>query len=246
MYRICSFHNDTVLRCLQFGLRLRTSLWVMTRAASSVISGTVRFSRSLAIPMPMTKVYSVSRLTLGLWLTTLLLFPGTLQWKAPESFNPVPPKISYATDVYAFAMTCVEVLTQGQLPWPELDDSQVKKMVCGAWTIAYVTLGIDTTVGVAPDNKRPDFPMLDAPWNSKFAGMIASWWNQDPSRRPSFRAIVKQTLSLSTTPVVQATPACITNLRVSRCFQLCVTAFENVYPHAAYRSLSCHMRHAPG
>ncbi len=74
------------------------------------------------------------------------------------------------------------------------------------------------------EGKRPKFPMLDNPWNSKFAGLIASWWHEDSSRRPSFRAIVKHVRNLSTTPVVQTTPVCITYLRVSRCF-----VYDGVY-----------------
>jgi Protein tyrosine kinase. len=34
-----------------------------------------------------------------------------------------------AMDVYAYAITCVEVLTMGRMPWPLMDDEAVRHFV---------------------------------------------------------------------------------------------------------------------
>ncbi len=34
-------------------------------------------------------------------------------------------------DVYAFAIVCVEIFTQGSLPWPLMDDEAIRKLVLG-------------------------------------------------------------------------------------------------------------------
>ena len=50
---------------------------------------------------------------------------GTLQYKAPESFD---GKYEAASEVYAFAIIMWEVLT-GKLPWDGMLDAQVTKEV---------------------------------------------------------------------------------------------------------------------
>lgn len=38
-------------------------------------------------------------------------------------------ELTPAVDVYAFAITCVEVLNMGQMPWSLVDDSAVQFIV---------------------------------------------------------------------------------------------------------------------
>jgi abelson tyrosine-protein kinase 1 len=64
-------------------------------------------------------------------LHVLTVFPGgPTRWQAPElllgktNFTP-------ASDVYAFAMSCIEVITKGNLPFPIMNDEQVKIFVGG-------------------------------------------------------------------------------------------------------------------
>lgn len=53
---------------------------------------------------------------------------GTLRWQPPEvmeGLSDLTPKV----DVYAFAITCVEILNMGQMPWSLMDDSSVQFVV---------------------------------------------------------------------------------------------------------------------
>jgi hypothetical protein len=36
-----------------------------------------------------------------------------------------------ATDVYAFAMTCIEILSRGDIPWRFADDTSIMRFVLG-------------------------------------------------------------------------------------------------------------------
>jgi len=53
---------------------------------------------------------------------------GTLRWQAPEVMQGLS-ELTPAVDVYAFAITCVEVLNMGQMPWSLVDDSAVQFIV---------------------------------------------------------------------------------------------------------------------
>ena len=53
---------------------------------------------------------------------------GTLRWKAPELLDGAST-LTQATDVYAFAILCIEVLAMGQLPWCLDDDESVRHLV---------------------------------------------------------------------------------------------------------------------
>ena len=55
---------------------------------------------------------------------------GTLRWKAPELLDGTS-SLTPATDVYAYAIVCIEVLTMGDLPWAHDDDDDVRHNVLG-------------------------------------------------------------------------------------------------------------------
>jgi hypothetical protein len=38
-------------------------------------------------------------------------------------------ELTLAADVWAFAITCVEILTMGKVPWPFMDDDAVRHFV---------------------------------------------------------------------------------------------------------------------
>lgn len=40
-------------------------------------------------------------------------------------------KLTQEVDVYAFAITCVEILTKGELPWKLNNDDNVRHLVFG-------------------------------------------------------------------------------------------------------------------
>ena len=58
----------------------------------------------------------------------ILLVGGTLRWKAPELLEGAST-LTQATDVYAFAILCTEVLAMGQVPWCLHDDESVRHFV---------------------------------------------------------------------------------------------------------------------
>lgn len=53
---------------------------------------------------------------------------GTLRWQAPEIMSG-ESALTPEADVYAFAIVCVEILTNGELPWAMLDDQAVQQLV---------------------------------------------------------------------------------------------------------------------
>ncbi|KAI0270447.1 hypothetical protein BC834DRAFT_922465 [Gloeopeniophorella convolvens] len=97
-------------------------------------------------------------------------FYGTLRWQAPELMqgaNVLTPEM----DVYAFAISCVEVLTKGALPWPLMDDDAVRRFVLN-------------------ENMRPSLPPSNLS-NSPLMAVIRASWDRAPANRPSFEQIAR-------------------------------------------------------
>jgi serine/threonine protein kinase len=57
---------------------------------------------------------------------------GTLRWQAPELMRGAQV-LTPEMDVYAFAISCVEILTKGALPWPLMDDDAVRRFVLSGY-----------------------------------------------------------------------------------------------------------------
>lgn len=53
---------------------------------------------------------------------------GTLRWQSPEVMEGLSD-LTHKVDVYAYAITCVEVLNMGQMPWSLTDDNAVQFIV---------------------------------------------------------------------------------------------------------------------
>lgn len=53
---------------------------------------------------------------------------GTLRWQAPELMAG-ESTLTQAIDVYAFAISCIEILTKGGMPWHSSDDEAVRYFV---------------------------------------------------------------------------------------------------------------------
>ncbi|OSC98340.1 hypothetical protein PYCCODRAFT_1397242 [Trametes coccinea BRFM310] len=92
-------------------------------------------------------------------------FPDSLRWQAPELMSG-ENGVTFQSDVYAFAITCVEICTHGAVPWPMADDDAVRQTVLG-------------------HNERPFLPH-NQPWSSGLAGIVSECWARDPAQRPSF------------------------------------------------------------
>ncbi|KAI0640836.1 hypothetical protein C8Q79DRAFT_920613 [Trametes meyenii] len=100
---------------------------------------------------------------------------GTLRWQAPELMSG-QGGLTQQVDVYAFAITCVELLTKGALPWPMADDNAVRHFVLN-------------------ENMRPEPPHQRA-WSSQLSEILHMCWNRDPTLRPSFARIDKDVQQL--------------------------------------------------
>ncbi|KAI9338226.1 kinase-like domain-containing protein [Obelidium mucronatum] len=95
---------------------------------------------------------------------------GTIQYSPPESFDPKYTATT-AHDVYSFAMTIYEILSEVQpfndAPYPA---------VISTW---------------ARDGERPESKPDQIPKDSWEWSLIQACWDQDPTKRPSFEEIVK-------------------------------------------------------
>ncbi|KAJ3936004.1 MAG: kinase-like domain-containing protein [Lentinula lateritia] len=98
-----------------------------------------------------------------------------LRWQSPELMAE-RSLISKENDVYAFAITCVEIVTMGSLPWPMIADDVVKKRVL-------------------EQNARPPFPskIVD---RLGIRDMLDRCWDDELKERPTFSDVVKQLESL--------------------------------------------------
>ncbi|KAF9450745.1 hypothetical protein P691DRAFT_664706 [Macrolepiota fuliginosa MF-IS2] len=93
---------------------------------------------------------------------------GTLRWQAPEVMQG-QSDLTPAVDVYAYAISCVEVLTMGQMPWCLIDDNAVQFIVL-------------------KENGRPVVPSNYHATPVK--NLLQDCWHQDARSRPSFSEVV--------------------------------------------------------
>ncbi|KAI8992712.1 hypothetical protein BD414DRAFT_412646 [Trametes punicea] len=99
----------------------------------------------------------------------------SLRWQAPELMY-FESGVTRAADVYAFAITCFEILTKGALPWPEADDYTVRDFVLG-------------------NNMRPKLPLQQV-WSTELATILHACWHRQPEVRPSFTRIEREVREL--------------------------------------------------
>ncbi|TFK19552.1 TKL/TKL-ccin protein kinase [Coprinopsis marcescibilis] len=97
---------------------------------------------------------------------------GTFRWQAPELLEG-EGELTRETDVYAFAITCVEIITLGKLPWSSLfADEAIRSMI----------LNKDSRPPISSDS-RFNTPAIQA--------LLRLCWHRNPSQRPSFPAIAR-------------------------------------------------------
>ncbi|KAF5356435.1 hypothetical protein D9758_009500 [Tetrapyrgos nigripes] len=98
------------------------------------------------------------------------------RWQSPELMAEYS-LLTKENDVYAFAITCVEILTMGSLPWPMMPDDLVKQHV----------LQFD---------ERPPFPdaLVDT---IGIRHLLDDCWSKQYLKRPSFSEIVRRLEALS-------------------------------------------------
>ena len=118
------------------------------------------------------------------------LVGGTLRWKAPELLDGAST-LTQATDVYAFAILCIEVLAMGEVPWCLDDDESVRHFVLsnssfhGQYPMSHHLSDL---------NKRPTIPAdFSSPLLHELIGVC---WDKNPDNRPSFTSIIEQVQQL--------------------------------------------------
>ncbi|RXW12585.1 hypothetical protein EST38_g13269, partial [Candolleomyces aberdarensis] len=96
---------------------------------------------------------------------------GTMCWQAPEIMTE-EVEMTKETDVYAFSITCVEIVNLGKLPWGiMLEDEAIRQRVL-------------------KDNARPN--LNPSPFNTpSLQEILKLCWHRDPARRPQFSKIVR-------------------------------------------------------
>lgn len=109
---------------------------------------------------------------------------GTLRWQAPELMAG-HSKLTPEVDVYAFAVSCVEILTKGAVPWPLADDNAVRHFVLSEYSM-YSKRSF--TYRNVADNIRPELPQLRL-WSAQLADLINQCWHRTPAMRPSFATL---------------------------------------------------------
>ncbi|KAG6872774.1 hypothetical protein C0995_006694 [Termitomyces sp. Mi166 len=93
-----------------------------------------------------------------------------LRWQAPELMAG-DSTLTKKADVYAFAMCCIEIVTMGSIPWPTMKDDDVRQHVLD-------------------EEGRPPYP-ANLVRDLKFENLLHLSWHQSPSRRPSFKQLVR-------------------------------------------------------
>ncbi|KDQ23602.1 hypothetical protein PLEOSDRAFT_1078986 [Pleurotus ostreatus PC15] len=96
---------------------------------------------------------------------------GTLRWQAPEMMQGAS-QLSPEMDVYSFAITCIEILNMGRLPWPLMNDE----------TVTFYVLTTE-------ENGRPPIPPSRYV-TPALEDLLHEAWHHDPTKRPPFSKLV--------------------------------------------------------
>lgn len=112
---------------------------------------------------------------------------GTLRWQAPELMSGLSD-LTQQIDVYAFAITCVELLTKGALPWAMADDDAVRHFVLRTLFLSLAFQAFLLTTIHLGEDMRPE-PPLQRLWSTQLSEILHSCWHRDPSVRPPFMKI---------------------------------------------------------
>ncbi|OWZ05704.1 TKL/DRK protein kinase [Phytophthora megakarya] len=109
-------------------------------------------------------------------------FAGTWRWNAPEvMMNPNECRFNRETDMYSFGVALWEILTNGSIPFGNVDfDHQVRQLVAAG--------------------ERPVLPpayLRSAP--PEFVEVLCACWHQRPEKRPSAQNVMLRLGSLSYT-----------------------------------------------
>ncbi len=96
-----------------------------------------------------------------------------------------------AVDVYAFAMTCMEILSMGRVPWAYVGDDTVRHFVLSR---SAIYLYDQANVPHLEENSRPLIPITPytKPGNPPvLQELLRNCWHRESKLRPDFVTIVK-------------------------------------------------------
>lgn len=134
---------------------------------------------------------------------------GTLRWQAPELLSGTSERITTETDAYAYAITAVEVLGFGRLPWGQLDDEAVRWAILTKKArpeVPSIAARDTTSSQITPTASGPptpaDLPAHTSPASSfdcvippsagpALLALLQTCWEQNSSRRPMFSRVVR-------------------------------------------------------
>ena len=92
-------------------------------------------------------------------------------------------------DVYAFAISCIEILSMGRMPWPLMDDESVRHLVLSmSFPLSCVT---ELDIGFSEDDSRPAIPPGRFS-TQDLQDLLRMSWHTNPAMRPNFTNIVKE------------------------------------------------------
>ncbi|ESK83918.1 TKL/TKL-ccinprotein kinase [Moniliophthora roreri MCA 2997] len=105
------------------------------------------------------------------------VYYGTLRWQAPKLMDGQShSQLTVEMDVYAFAITCIEVLSMGCMPWPLMDDYVVRCFVL-----------IDGTCPTIPQTQFSTPAIQD---------IIQNCWKTNPFERLPFSIVARDLKAL--------------------------------------------------
>jgi len=93
------------------------------------------------------------------------IFP--IKWSSPEILD--KKEFSFASDVFAFAITMIEIFTCGKVPYPDMKNDQVMEKVKEGYRMS----------------KPKECP-------ENVFKLMERCWNQNPKERPTFEEISKE------------------------------------------------------
>ncbi|KAI9346897.1 kinase-like domain-containing protein [Obelidium mucronatum] len=109
-------------------------------------------------------------------------FGGTLRWMSPERL--LGGRLAPPVDVYAFAMTCYEILSEGEVPMTEIPDALLYQHIVHSH--------------LRPQIPQPSASTTYANTSKHLFRLMKACWDPNPLARPSFSSIAISMKSITT------------------------------------------------
>ncbi|KAF9529086.1 hypothetical protein CPB83DRAFT_812894 [Crepidotus variabilis] len=140
-------------------------------------------------------------------LTGSSMKTGTLRWKAPELLEG-SGMLTPFTDIYAYGIVCIEILTMGEIPWGVAPDDDIRHNV----------LEMD---------RRPLIPVdFTSPLLHE---LIQACWDREPLRRMPFREVVTRLTRLRVIESEGSDPS-VTNLSIQENSDISTAPTSPIWP----------------